>query len=45
MLSLYMDYSSLLGGNLTVFTFCNYEIVLAKVSCVNLRLFDLFCCL
>jgi hypothetical protein len=34
-----MDYSSLLCGKLTMFTFCNYEIVLAKVSCVILRLF------
>jgi hypothetical protein len=31
---LYKDYSSFLGGKLTVFTLCNYEIVLAKVSCM-----------
>jgi hypothetical protein len=41
MLSSYTDYSSLLGGKLTVFTFCNYGIVLAKVSRVVLRLFKL----
>jgi hypothetical protein len=37
----YKDYSSLLGGKLTVFTFYNYEIVLAKLSRVILRLFQL----
>jgi hypothetical protein len=31
---LYKDYSSFLGGKLTMFTLCNYEIVLAKVSCM-----------
>jgi hypothetical protein len=35
----YKDYTSLLGGKLTVFTFYNYRIVLAKVSHVILRLF------
>jgi hypothetical protein len=38
-ISPYKDYSSLLGGKLTVFTFRNYRIVLAKVSHVILRLF------
>jgi hypothetical protein len=37
--SLYKDYTSLLGGKLTGFTFYNYRIVLAKVSHVILRLF------
>jgi hypothetical protein len=35
----YKDYTSLLGGKLTGFTFYNYRIVLAKVSHVILRLF------
>jgi hypothetical protein len=33
-----MDYNSLFGGKLTMFTLCNYEIVLTKVSHVILRL-------
>jgi hypothetical protein len=28
-----------------VFIFCNYRIVLTKISHMILRLFDLFCCL
>jgi hypothetical protein len=28
----YKDYSSFLGGKLTVFKLCNYRIVLAKIS-------------
>jgi hypothetical protein len=43
MISPYKDYSSLLGGKLTMFAFCNYRFVLAKVSRVILRL--LFYCL
>jgi hypothetical protein len=35
----YKDYSSLLGGKLTVFTSYNYRFVLAKVSWVILILF------
>jgi hypothetical protein len=35
------DYSSFLGGKLTVFKLCNYEIMLTKVSRVILGLFQL----
>jgi hypothetical protein len=38
MISPYKDYSSLLGGKLTMFVLCNYRFVLAKVSRVILRL-------
>jgi hypothetical protein len=37
----YKDYSSFLGGKLTMFKFYNYIIMLAKVSHVILRLFRL----
>jgi hypothetical protein len=35
----YKDYSSLLGDKLTMFTFCKYGFVLAKVCRVILGLF------
>jgi hypothetical protein len=37
------DYSSFLGGKLTVFIFCNYGIVLDKVLCDFWDCFVLFC--
>jgi hypothetical protein len=37
----YKNYSSLLGGRLTMFIFCNYEFVLPKVCHVILGLFRL----
>jgi hypothetical protein len=39
MLCPHKDYSSFLGGKLTVFKLCNYGIVLAKVSRVIFGLF------
>jgi hypothetical protein len=36
-----MDYNSLLCGKLIMFSFCNYGIVLGKVSHVILGLFQL----
>jgi hypothetical protein len=38
----YKDYSSFLGGKLTMIKLCNYEIVLAKVSCMIFLLFHMF---
>jgi hypothetical protein len=35
------DYSSFLGGKLTIFKLCNYRIMLAKVSRLIFRLFQL----
>jgi hypothetical protein len=37
----YKDYSSLLGDKLTIFTFCNYGFMLAKVCRVILELFEI----
>jgi hypothetical protein len=35
----YKDHSSFLGGKLTMFKFCTYEFVLAKVSQVIFKIF------
>jgi hypothetical protein len=39
----YKDYSSLLGGKLTVFKLCNYGIASLKIRC-DFRCVILFCC-
>jgi hypothetical protein len=41
----YKDYSSFVGGKLTMFKLCNYGFVLTKVCCDFLDCFELFCCL